>query len=123
MLSFPEDSVMSIDDDNPSSGFGEQVDKDDNFSDLLSVSQVDTIFTDVGGSMNDNLFGTSGSFGTKLSAISQAESDEDYFSDTEKKATQKSANLPNFPCSFHKTFYNSIQDFKTHQIDHHTING
>ena len=122
MLSFPEHSVTGIDDDNPSSSFGEQADKDDNFSDLLSASQVDTIFTDVGGSMNDNLFCTSGSFSTKLSAISQVESDEDYFSDTEKKATQKSANLPNFQCSFHKTFYN-IQDFETYQIDHHTVNG
>ena len=116
MLSFPEDSVMGIDDDNPSSGFGEQADKDDNFSDLLSASQVDTLFSDVGGSMNDNLFGGSGSFGTKLSAISQVESDEDYFSDSEKKTTQKSANLPHFQCSFHKTFYNSIEDFETHQI-------
>ena len=69
MLSCPEDSVTGIDDDNPSSSFGEQADEDDNFSDLLSASQVDTIFTDVGGSMNDNLFGTTGSFGTKLSAI------------------------------------------------------
>ena len=66
MLSFPEDSVTGIDDDNPSSGFGEQADEDDNFSDLLSASQVDTLFSDVGGSMNDNLFGASGSFGTKL---------------------------------------------------------
>ena len=123
MLSFPEDSVTGIDDDNPSSGFGEQADEDDNFSDLLSASQVDTLFSDVGGSMNDNLFGGSGSFGTKLSAISQVESDEDYFSDSEKKATQKSTNLPHFQCSFHKTFYNSIQDFETHQIDHHTVNG
>ena len=123
MLSSPEDSVMGIDDDNPSSGFGEQADEDDNFSDLLSASQVDTIFTDVGGSTDDNLFCTNGSFGTKLSAISQVESDEDFFSDTEKKATQKSANLPNFQCSFHKTFYNSIQDFETYQIDHHMVNG
>ena len=85
MLSFPEDSVTGIDEDNPSSSFGEQADEDDNFSDLLSTSQVDTLFSDVGGSMNDNLFGASSSFGTKLSAISQVESDEDYFSDTEKK--------------------------------------
>ena len=112
MLSFPEDSVTAIDEDNPSSGFGEQADEDDNFSDLLSASQVDTLFSDVGRSMNDNLFGASGSFGTKLSAISQVESDEDYFSDTEKKTTQKSANLPHLQCSFHKTFYNSIQDFE-----------
>ena len=49
MLSFPEDSVMGIDDDNPSSGFGEQADEDDNFSNLLSASQVDTIFTECRG--------------------------------------------------------------------------
>ena len=56
MLSFPEDSVTGIDDDHPSSGFGEQADEDDNFSDLLGASQVDTIFTDVGGSRMTTYF-------------------------------------------------------------------
>ena len=105
---------------------GNRVNDDDNFSDLLSTSQVDTIFTDVGGNVNDNLFGAiggNGSFGTKLSAISQIESDEDYFSESEPKPTQKSANLPHLQCNFHRTVYNSIQDFENHQIDHHTVNG
>ena len=123
MLSFPEDSATGTDDDNPSSGYGEQAEEDDNFSDLLSASQVDTLFTDVGGSISDNLFSGTGNFGTKLSAISQVESDEDYFSESEKQATQKSANLPDMQCSLHKIFFNNIQDFETHQIDHHTVNG
>ena len=125
MLSFPEDS---IDDDNPSSGnlssgFGEHGNDEDDFSDLLSASQVDTIFTDVGGNATDTLFGGNASFGTKISGISQVESDEDYFSESEQKETQKSAFMPTLQCSVHKTVYNNIHDFENHQIDHHTVNG
>ena len=40
------------------------------FSDLLSASQVDTLFIDVGGNVNDTLFGGEGCFGTKISGIS-----------------------------------------------------
>ena len=107
MLPFPESDL----DDNKSSGFCEVLERDSELSELLSASEVETLFSSVGHNVPQQLLSGKG-----LSSLTQVESDEDYCSETETVS-------PVFTCNVHKEQFNNVSDFETHQIDHHTVGG
>ena len=74
MLSFPESDL----DDNKSSGFCEVLERDSELSELLSASEVETLFSSVRHNVHQQLLSGKG-----LSSLTQVESDEDYCSETE----------------------------------------
>ena len=105
MLSFPK----SDPEDNKSSGFCEILERELELSELLSASQVDTLFSTVGHSLPQQLLSGKG-----LSGLMQVDLDEDYFSENETVS-------PVFTCNVHKITFNNVPDFEMHQIDHHTV--
>ena len=107
MLSFPESDL----DDNKSSGFCEVLERDSELSELLSASEVETLFSSVRHNVPQQLLSGKG-----LSSLTQVESDEDNGSETETVS-------PVFTCNVHKEQFNNVSDFETHQIDHHTVGG
>ena len=110
MLSFPEDTDI----DNVSSGFfndspegDKQYDNvdDENFSDLLSASQLASLMSDTNALEQP--------FTPQLSHLSSVSSDD--------KSDNSESMLLN--CKIHNSLFSNAEKFKTHQINEHVVSG
>ena len=90
-------------------------DDDDNFSDLLSASQIGTIMADSTlPVLSDPSYTPSVRLSTATSHLS------DYFSEEDDN---KSSESLIFTCVEHSLHYTDVNEFEEHQVNCHTING